>query len=63
MPPNRWLCVTMFLCVILLGLGTGRAVLPAYVLRFSETLPTQDTSSQAAFTGPSVTARTRGVSQ
>jgi hypothetical protein len=45
----------MFLCVILLGLGTGRAVLPAYVLRFSETLPTQDTSSQAIFTGPSVT--------
>jgi hypothetical protein len=46
----------MFLCVILLGLGTGRAVLPAYVLRFSETLPAQAPSAQAAFTGPTVTA-------
>src|SRR5215510_90456 len=41
-----WPCAAAFLCVVWLGLGTSRAVSPALVLRFSDTLATQDTSHQ-----------------
>src|SRR5687768_13981643 len=44
-----WPCAAAFLFIVLLGLGIGRAVPPAFVLRFSDTLPTPDASHQAAF--------------
>jgi hypothetical protein len=43
---SYWPCAPVFLFVVFLGLGTGRAVLPAFVLRFSDTLMTQDISHQ-----------------
>jgi Protein of unknown function (DUF3047) len=49
MPRSCWLYAAVFLCVVWLGLGTGRAVPLAYVLRFSDTLPMQDPSHQATF--------------
>ncbi len=48
MPRSCWPCATAFLFVVGLGIGTGRAVLPAFVLRFSDTLTTQDVSHQTA---------------
>jgi hypothetical protein len=47
MPRRCWPCATAFLCVVWLGLGTGRAVPPAFVLRFSDTPASQDTSHEA----------------
>ena len=44
-----WPCAAAFLFIVLLGLGIGRAVPPAFVLRFSDTLPTPDASHQATF--------------
>ena len=49
MPRSCWLYVAVFLCVVWLGLVTGRAIPLAYVLRFSDTLPMQDPSHQATF--------------
>ena len=43
------LYAAVFLCVVWLGLGTGRAAPLAYILRFSDTLPIQDPSQQATF--------------
>src|SRR5262245_62000657 len=40
MTRSYWLCAVACLCVVLLGLGTGQADPPAYILRFSDTLPT-----------------------
>jgi Protein of unknown function (DUF3047) len=48
MPRSCWPCATAFLCIVLVGLGTGRAVPPAFVLRFADTLATQDASRQTA---------------
>src|SRR5262249_26318195 len=39
-----WPCATTLLFVVLLGLGTGRAISQAYVLRFSDSLPMPDPS-------------------
>jgi hypothetical protein len=47
MPRSCWLYAAVFLCVVWLGLETGRAIPLAYVLRFSDTLPMQDPSHQA----------------
>jgi hypothetical protein len=49
MPRSCWPCVAAFLLIVLLGLGTGRAVPLAYVLRFADTLPMQDPAHQAVF--------------
>jgi Protein of unknown function (DUF3047) len=49
MPRSCWLYAAVFLCVVWLGLETGRAIPLAYVLRFSDTLPMQDPSHQATF--------------
>ena len=49
MPRRCWPCVAAFLFIVVLGLGTGRAVPLAYVLRFADTLPRQDPSHQAVF--------------
>jgi len=49
MPRSCWLYAAVFLCVVWLGLETGRAVPLVYVLRFSDTLPMQDPSQQATF--------------
>ena len=48
MPRSCWPYVTASLFVVVLSLGLGRAVLPALVLRFSDTLVTQDASPQTA---------------
>src|SRR5712692_6959481 len=48
MPRSCWPCATAFLFVVGLGIGTGRAVLPAFVLRFSDTLTTPDVSHQTS---------------
>jgi len=48
---SYWPCATAFLFVVLLDLGTGRAVLPAFVLRFSDTLVAQDVSHQTTSAG------------
>jgi hypothetical protein len=40
-----WQCAVAFVCVVLLGIGLGRAIPQGYVLRFSDTLPTQDLSA------------------
>src|SRR5262245_15588000 len=45
MTHSFWLCATACLFVVLLGLGSGRAVPQAYVLRFSDISPTQDPSA------------------
>jgi hypothetical protein len=47
MPHSCWPCAVTFLFIVLLGLGIGRAIPLAFVLRFSDTLPTQDASQQA----------------
>jgi hypothetical protein len=49
MSRSYWPCATALLLVVVLGLGTGRAVPPAFVLRFSDTLATPDASQQTAF--------------
>jgi hypothetical protein len=48
MSHSYWPCAVAFLFIVLLGLGIGRAVPPAFMLRFSDTLATQDTSHQTA---------------
>lgn len=48
MPRRCWPCATTFLCIVWLAMRTGRAVSPAFVLRFSDTLATQDASHEAA---------------
>ena len=40
-----WQCAAALLCVILLGVGLGRAIPQEDVLRFSDTFPTQDPSA------------------
>src|SRR5262245_58517353 len=42
MTRSFWPCATTLLFVVLLGLGTGRAIQQAYVLRFSDSAPEQD---------------------
>jgi hypothetical protein len=49
MPRSCWSCAAVFLFVVWLGLGIGRAVPSAYILRFSDTSPMQDPAHQAAF--------------
>src|SRR5262245_43572109 len=44
MTRSCWPCVAAFLRVVSLYLGIGRAIPPAYVLRFSDTVPMQDAS-------------------
>jgi hypothetical protein len=51
-----WRGATVFLCVVVLGLGTGRTVPLAVVLRFSDTLATPDVSPQTAVAALSVSA-------
>lgn len=48
MSHSYWPCAVAFLFIVLLGLGIGRAVPPTFMLRFSDTLATQDTSHQTA---------------
>jgi hypothetical protein len=40
-----WQCAVALVCVVLLGIGLGRAIPQEYVLRFSDTFPTQDPSA------------------
>jgi hypothetical protein len=49
MPRRCWPCATACLFIILLGFGIGRVIPQAHVLRFSDTLPTQDASQLTAF--------------
>jgi hypothetical protein len=49
MPYSCRPCAVAFLFIVLLGSGIGRAIPLAFVLRFSDTLPTQDASQQATF--------------
>jgi hypothetical protein len=44
-----WPGATACLFIILLGFGIGRVIPQAHVLRFSDTLPTQDASQPTAF--------------
>jgi hypothetical protein len=48
MPRRCWPCAAVFLFVVWLGLWLGHAVPLAYVLRFSDTSPLQDSANQAA---------------
>ena len=48
MPRRCWLCAAVFLCVVWPDLGLAHAVPLAYVLRFSDTVPAQAASPQAA---------------
>jgi Protein of unknown function (DUF3047) len=45
MTRSFWQCAAALLGVVLLGIGIGRAIPQGYVLRFSDTLPTQDPSA------------------
>ena len=47
MPHSRWPCAVAFLFMVVLGFGIGRAMPLAYVLRFSDTMPTPDAPQQA----------------
>jgi hypothetical protein len=47
MPRRCWPCAVVLLFVVIFSLGAGRAVPLAFVLRFSDTLPTPDVSHQA----------------
>ena len=49
MPRRCWLCATALLFIIWHGLGIGRAIPQAHVLRFADTLPTQDASPPTVF--------------
>jgi len=54
MPHSCWPGAVALLFVVLFGLGVGRAIPLAFVLRFSDTLSTQDASQQATFAMPPV---------
>jgi len=42
---RSWPRIVVFLCAVVLGMDTGRAVSLEYVLRFADTSPTQDSSA------------------
>jgi len=54
MPHSCWSGAVALLFIVLFGLGVGRAIHLAFVLRFSDTLSTQDASQQATFAMPPV---------
>ena len=54
MPHSCWSGAVALLFIVLFGLSAGRAIPLAFVLRFSDTLSTQDASQQATFAMPPV---------